>query len=54
MGKSGKQNFGEAAESFISRLPIVDNSKDHYRSVYRKHVKPVFGDMTLARGGKRP
>ena len=48
-GKSGKQNFGEAAESFISRLPIVDNSKYHYRSVYRKHVKPVFGDMTLSR-----
>jgi integrase len=47
-GRTGKQNFGEAAESFISRLPIVDGSKDHYRSVYRKHVKPVFGDMTLA------
>ena len=47
-GKSSKQNFGEAAESFISRLPIADNSKDHYRSVYRKHVKPVFGDMTLS------
>src|ERR1700761_3665770 len=47
-GRTAKQNFGAAAESFISRLPIVDGSKDHYRSVYRKHVKPVFGDMTLA------
>jgi hypothetical protein len=47
-GRTAKQNFGEAAESFISHLPIVDGSKDHYRSVYRKHVKPVFGDMTLA------
>ncbi len=46
-GRTGKQNFDEAAESFISRLPIVDNSKDHYRSVYSKHVKPVFGHMTL-------
>jgi integrase len=45
--KSGKQNFGESVESFISRLPVSDASKYHYRSVYLKHVKPVFGDMTL-------
>ena len=36
-----------AAESFISRVPIADSSKRHYRSVHSKHVKPVFGDMTL-------
>ena len=47
-GRTGKQNFGEAAETFISRLPITDSSKEHYRSVYRAHVKPVFGDMTLS------
>lgn len=47
-GRAGKENFGEAAESFISRLPITDRSKLHYLSVYRKHVKPVFGGMTLA------
>ena len=47
-GLTGKQNFGEAAETFISRLPIADSSKEHYRSVYRAHVKPVFGDMTLS------
>jgi integrase len=47
-GQTGRQNFDEATESFISRLPIGDNSKYAYRSVYRKHVKPVFGDMTLA------
>jgi integrase len=46
--KSGKQNFGDAVESFIARLPVSDASKYHYRSVYLKHVKPVFGDMTLA------
>ena len=46
--KSGKQNFGESVESFIARLPVSDASKYHYRSVYLKHVKPVFGDMTLA------
>ncbi len=46
--KSGKQNFGESVESFISRLAVSDASKYHYRSVYLKHVKPVFGDMTLA------
>ena len=47
-GRTGRQNFAEAAEAFISRLPIGDNSKHHYLSVYGKHVKPVFGDMTLA------
>ena len=47
-GRDGRQNFAEAVEAFISRLPIGDNSKYHYLSVYRKHVKPVFGDMTLA------
>ena len=47
-GRTGKQNFGEAAETFISRLPVADSSKEHYRSVYRAHVKPVFGEMTLS------
>jgi integrase len=47
-GRTGRQNFDEAAEAFISRLPIGDGSKYHYLSVYRKHVKPVFGDMSLA------
>jgi len=47
-GRTGRQSFDEAAEAFISRLPIADSSRYHYRSVYRKHVKPVFGDMTLA------
>ena len=47
-GRTGRQNFAEAAEAFISRLPIGEGSKYHYLSVYRKHVKPVFGDMTLA------
>jgi Phage integrase family len=46
--KSGKRNFGSAVESFIARLPVSDASKYHYRSVYLKHVKPVFGEMTLA------
>jgi integrase len=47
-GRTGTQNFGEAAETFISRLPIVDSSRYQYRSVYRKHIGPVFGDMTLS------
>ena len=52
--KSGKQNFGESVESFIARLPVSEASKYHYRSVYLKHVKPVFGEMTLAQvGGDR-
>ena len=47
-GRTGRQNFAEAAEAFISRLPIGENSKHQYRSVYRKHVEPVFGSTTLA------
>ena len=46
--KSGKQNFGEACELFIARLPVLDASKRNYLGVYRTHVRPVFGDMTLA------
>src|SRR5690349_6759668 len=45
--KSGKQNFGEACELFIARLPVSDGSKRNYLGVYRAHVKPAFGDMTL-------
>jgi integrase len=47
-GKSGKQNFGEACELFIARLPVLDASKRNYLGVYRTHVRPRFGDMTLA------
>lgn len=47
-GKAAKLNFGEAAEAYIARLAVGDNSRDHYRQAYRKHIKPVFGDKTLA------
>jgi len=47
-GKSGKQNFGEACELFIARLPVSDASKQNYLGVYRTHVRPTFGEMTLA------
>ena len=47
-GKSGKQNFGEACELFIARLPVSDASKGNYLGVYRTHVRPTFGEMTLA------
>lgn len=47
--KAGKANFGEAAETFIMRLPVNDRSRSSYRSAYRTHVKPVYGNSTLAR-----
>jgi hypothetical protein len=47
--KAGKANFGEAAEAFISHLPVSERSRDSYRSAYRVHVKPVYGDSTVAR-----
>ena len=48
MGEPASRTSARLPKSFISRLPIADSSKYHYRSVYRKHVKPVFGDMTLS------
>jgi integrase len=45
--KAGKQNFGEAAEAFISRMAVGGHSKETYSSTYRRHVMPVFGDNTL-------
>ena len=47
--KAGKANFGEAAEAFISRLPVSDRSRESYLSAYRVHVMPVYGDSTVAR-----
>ncbi|HEY0935722.1 MAG TPA: hypothetical protein VGD91_18505, partial [Trebonia sp.] len=46
--KLGKVNFGEAVETYISRLPVNERSKAHYRSTYRVHVQPAFGGKTLA------
>jgi integrase len=50
--RSGKQNFGEAVEAFISHLAVTDNSRKSYTSTYRNHVKPVFGARTLAQVAK--
>src|ERR1700728_4099760 len=47
--KAGKANFGEAAEAFISRLPVSDRSRDSYLSAYRVHVMPIYDDSTIAR-----
>ena len=46
-GRTGKANFGEAAEAYLSHLAVKDVSQEHYTDTYRKHVKPVFGDKTL-------
>jgi integrase len=47
--KAGKANFGQAAEAFISHLPVSDRSRDAYLGTYRVHVQPVYGDSTIAR-----
>lgn len=47
-GKAGKENFGSLVEAYISRLAVGDNSREQYMSTYRTHVKPRFGEMTLA------
>ena len=58
-GKSGKQNFGEACEQFIARMPVGENSRDRDLHSYRTYVQGVFGGKTLAqvaqyRDGVRP
>jgi len=47
-GKSGKQNFGEACEHFIARMPVSENSRAIYLHSYRTYVQGIFGDKTLA------
>jgi hypothetical protein len=47
--KAGKANFGDAAEAFIMRLPVNERSRQSYLSAYRTHVKPAYGEGTLAR-----
>jgi integrase len=47
-GKSGKQNFGEAARTHLARAAIGTNSKLNYSSVYRTHIEPALADRTLA------
>ena len=47
-GQSGKQNFGEAANRSSRVCLSLTAASGHYLGVYRTHVKPVFGDMTLA------
>ena len=51
-GRSGKQNFGEAVEAYISRLPVGERSKQAYLTTYRVHVKSVFGDQSLTQVAK--
>jgi hypothetical protein len=47
--KAAKANFSEAAEAFISHLPVSDRSRDSYLSAYRVHVMPVYGESAIAR-----
>jgi integrase len=47
-GRMGKENFGKAVEAHISHLAVKDVTKTRYTHAYSKHIKPVFGDKTLA------
>lgn len=50
--RSGSASFGEAAENYLARLPVGENSREHYTKVYRTHVRPVFADSTLTQVAK--
>jgi hypothetical protein len=47
-GKTGRTDFGSAVEAYISRMAVGESTKTHYFGNYRTHVKPLFGDRTLA------
>jgi integrase len=46
--KSGRENFGEAAQKWLAGLVKSAGTKKVYGNVYGAHVKPAFGDKTLA------
>ena len=47
--RGGKGSFGEAAAAFISDLAVNERAGGSCLSADRVHVKPVYGDSTLAR-----
>lgn len=46
--RSGRENFGEAAEAWLGGLVKSAGTKKVYGNVFNAHVKPAFGDKTLA------
>jgi integrase len=46
--KAGNAPFGEAAETYIGNQPVAERTRELLRGVWRNHVKPVFGNKTLA------
>lgn len=45
--KASRGNFGQACETWISRLACAPRSREAYQSTYRKHVAPVLGSRTI-------
>lgn len=47
--RTGRENFGEACERWIDRLPVGESTKVNYHSVLNAHIRPVMGDWTTAK-----
>ena len=46
--RKGRENFGEAAQKWLDGLTKSNGTKIVYGNVFNAHVKPAFGDKTLA------
>jgi integrase len=46
--KLGRENFGAACETWLERRQVAERTLKLSWSAYRVHVKPAFGNMTLA------
>jgi integrase len=46
--KTGRENFGQACDRWIDRLPVGPTSKENYRTILNAHIRPVLGDRTVA------
>jgi hypothetical protein len=47
-GRSGRENFGEAVQTWLGRLTKSEGTKIVYGNVFNAHVKPALGGKTLA------
>ena len=45
--QASRGNFGQACETWISRLACAPRSRDVYQGTYHKHLAPVLGGRTL-------
>jgi integrase len=45
--KADKTAFGVACEAWIANVAVNDRSRESYSSAYSKHIRPLFGAMSI-------